>query len=75
MSIVFTDPVIHIVPRSDDLEFCHVLLDDESAHMCGRPYFGEPLCPDFDGEAICPGCGLPTCPRCAVLDDLEDRLV
>lgn len=68
-----------LVPRwLADMEFCHILVDDDSVHFCGRPVEEGDLPPpcgyDYDGEAICPSCGLPTCPRCAQLSALEDQI-
>lgn len=57
-----------------EMEFCHI--DDGSgvSAFCGELIDGEPTCEsEYDGEAICPDCGCPTCPRCAQLSDLEDR--
>lgn len=57
-----------------DMSFCHI--DDGSGvgSLCGEDG-GPPTCEGYyDGEAICPSCGCPTCPRCAQLSALEDAL-
>lgn len=56
------------------MEFCHI--DDGSGEhcYCGAGGTGPSTCEAFDGEAICPQCGLPTCPRCAQLSALEELL-
>lgn len=62
-------------PPKDD-GFCHI--DDGSAihYYCGgsNPTPGQFTCPPYKGEAICPGCGRPTCPQCAVMADLANRI-
>lgn len=59
-----------------DMEFCHIRTIDQTAWLCGPPTTGDkgPTCIDYDGEAICPTCGNPTCPRCAQLEALEVEL-
>lgn len=56
-------------------EYCHI--DDGSGlrHYCGK--LNEDAghtCSPYNGEAICPDCGLATCPSCAVMANLNDRL-
>lgn len=66
-----TDDVV-LPPKQ---EFCHI--DDGSGirFYCGQlNEDGGHTCPNYNGEAICPGCGLATCPTCAVMADLNDRL-
>lgn len=61
-----------------DMDFCHVFAPDDPMERlyCGAANMGEtPACEgEYDGEAICSSCGLPTCPRCAQLSALEDAL-
>lgn len=61
-----------------EMEFCHISPDEDGifSYCGGSGTEGEPPdCPgEYDGEAICLGCGLPVCPRCAQLSDLEDAL-
>lgn len=71
------------VPSIEDMVFCHLVPPwDETTGMralCGATPgdFQESVTCDgtYAGEAICPGCGHPTCPRCAVLSDIEERLL
>ena len=74
--IYVEDPVATpIPPWLSEVTFCHILLDDDSGYYCGAPgWENGPTCEDYDGEAICPSCGNPTCPCCAQLSDLEERL-
>lgn len=58
-----------------DIEFCHIDDGTETRALCGAQDHLPITCADYNGEAICPTCGSPTCPQCAVLSDLEDRLV
>lgn len=55
---------------------CHIVPHDappSAPAYCG--YTTNDIHPgEYDGAAICPQCGLPTCPKCAMLCDLEDRL-
>lgn len=53
---------------------CHI--DDGSGMkaLCGCPTPEGLTCPLYSGEALCPGCGLATCPKCIVLSDLENRV-
>ena len=59
-----------------DMEFCHI--DDgsgEHAYCLDPSADGEITCDSFyEGAAICPTCGRPTCPRCAQLSALEDEM-
>lgn len=64
-----------IPPWIKDIEFCHI--SDEGGNLfCGSQNDdGGPTCyPEYDGEALCPGCGNPTCPRCAQIAALEETL-
>lgn len=51
---------------------CHVCGDDDTI-LCGAPSTGE-VCGDYGGEAVCPACGRPTCPTCALLDQMDHEL-
>lgn len=57
-----------------DMEFCHVATGGADSVFCGaEPSDGEWLkCEGagYAGEAICPNCGCPTCPRCAQLAEI-----
>jgi hypothetical protein len=60
-----------------DMEFCHIACDDEGIYTYCGDGDGDPVtCSPgyYAGEAICPNCGHPTCPRCAQLADLDDRV-
>jgi hypothetical protein len=77
MSIEQTPRVAPSKPSLDDMEFCHICVDETLVEVyCGdEGAKGTAPCQGaYEGEAICPSCGHPTCPRCAVLSDLEDRL-
>lgn len=55
------------------MTFCHIGPEGDERCLCGHVSSDE-FCPSYyNGEAICPSCGNPTCPRCAQLDDLESR--
>jgi hypothetical protein len=58
-----------------DVQFCHI--DDGSLERayCGDTSAPGCTCPTYRGEAICPDCGAPTCPRCAQLCALEESLL
>ncbi len=62
------------LPPAGD-EYCHIEVGDSSTYYCGRPATGETTCQTYNGEAICPTCGLATCPTCAVMSSLNERLV
>lgn len=68
--------VVRVPDWLADMEFCHVGDEGEPA-LCGHDdgIGNSNTCGDeYEGEAICPTCGRPTCPRCAQLSDLEGRL-
>lgn len=56
-------------------EFCHIL-DAEDKPYCGwaGKNSDEVTCQPYKGEAICPSCGFATCPTCAVMASLNERL-
>jgi hypothetical protein len=63
-----------------EIELCHIVANDEPQTFCGLDCGdgnggGLTPCGYYEGQAICPGCGRPTCPRCAQLASLADRLV
>jgi hypothetical protein len=60
-------------PAGDDL--CHIESGDGRTYYCGRTATGETTCRMYNGEAVCPSCGLATCPSCAVMSSLNERLV
>lgn len=62
------------IPPAGD-KFCHIESGDGRTYYCGRRATGETTCQMYDGEAVCPTCGLPTCPQCAVMSSLNERLV
>lgn len=61
------------VPEKDS--FCHIDDGSDIRFFCGKlNEGGRYLCKPYMGEAICPSCGNPTCPACAVMADLDERL-
>ncbi len=76
MTILENESTIEASPAPDwfkDMEFCHIGSDDTMACLCGYKASGE--CGGiYEGEAICPVCNCPTCPRCAQLCALEENL-
>ena len=64
----------HGLPPTED-KFCHIEIGDARTAYCGKVLGGPGTCKIFDGEAICPTCGRPTCPSCAVMSDLNERLI
>ncbi len=72
--------IISDVTTDDDIppagdEFCHIESGDGRTYYCGQRARGETTCQMYNGEAVCPTCGLPTCPQCAVMSSLNERLV
>jgi hypothetical protein len=68
-----TTKEVDVPPEQD---YCHI--DDGSGlrFFCGK--LNEELghtCQPYDGEAICPTCGLANCPTCTMMASLNDRLV
>lgn len=61
------------VETTDDGKYCHIVVDGEKAY-CGRTLLGDLTCEPYKGEAICPSCGFATCPTCAVMSSLNERL-
>lgn len=57
------DELCHVTPRGEEIAYCGY----DTSHL-------EGWCADYGGEAICPSCGYPTCPRCAQLSALADSL-
>ena len=57
-----------------DVTLCHIADGGADAYYCGAPASNVGECGEYYGEAICPNCGNPTCPRCAQLDALLDAL-
>jgi hypothetical protein len=59
------------------MEFCHVMPEKGNIAFCGEACGPEtPPCPiPYDGEALCPSCGCPTCPRCAQLEALDNDAI
>lgn len=57
-------------------DFCHILVGNDREAYCG--YLHNPAqtrCDDYKGEAICSTCGLPTCPICSTMEELELNLL
>jgi len=55
--------------------FCHILDGSGTRFYCGRAHpTGRCSCGEYLGEGICPVCGQVTCPQCAVLADLDERI-
>lgn len=69
-----TGVVVEVAERLASMKLCHVCPFDSETPYCGAGGGTVGACDDYDGEAICPTCGRPTCPRCAQLCDLDDRL-
>ena len=70
-----TDLTTDDVEMPPEMEHCHI--DDGSGirFYCGR--LNEILghtCSPYNGEAICPDCGLATCPSCATMASLNEKL-
>ena len=61
------------LPPAGD-EFCHIESGDDRTFYCGRRVMGETTCKMYNGEAVCPSCGLATCPQCSVMSSLNERL-
>ena len=59
---------------TDDGKYCHIVDGSGEKAYCGRKQVGATTCRYYNGEAICPSCGLPTCPDCAVMASLNERL-
>lgn len=75
IDLVLSDRTISIPGWIANMEFCHIENDSGNARLCGpSPDSERTTCKMYEGEAICPTCGLPTCPRCAQLDALEDAV-
>ena len=56
-------------------EFCHIVDQSLRRYYCGRPCHDRGMkCKVYEGEAICPSCGKPTCPICATQSSLNARL-
>ena len=69
------DLIIDDVEAPPKQEFCHI--DDGSGirFYCGKlSEDGGHTCQPYNGEAICPSCGLANCPSCTVMADLNGRL-
>ena len=71
-------PTISITPEPTylgavpDDQLCHIV-DDIDRTYCGAPVPRE-IHGTFRGEAVCPVCGSPTCPRCIQLLYLDLQL-
>lgn len=67
-----------VPPWIDGMKFCHIGATNPQPGdrpLCGAPYVtADGSCGDYEGEAICPTCGNPTCPRCAQLEAFEQEL-
>lgn len=57
-----------------DMKFCHISCDDGLTWYCGTLGQDGITCTNYEGEAICPICGNPTCPRCAQLEAIDYQL-
>lgn len=70
-----TDLTTEDVEVPPQMEYCHI--DDGSGirFLCGKLNEDDGhTCQPYNGEAICPSCGLANCPSCTVMASLEDRL-
>jgi hypothetical protein len=62
-------------PAHHDL-FCHISNGgDNRTAYCGAPADGTITCGLYNGESVCPSCGLPMCIRCTTMSSLHERLV
>jgi len=61
-------------PAEDDLH-CHIASGDRRTAYCGCLVEDSPTCQTYDGEGVCPSCGLATCPTCATMSELHWELV
>jgi hypothetical protein len=62
-------------PTVDADKFCHIDCGDGRTAYCGHVHRGRLTCKPYNGEAVCPTCGLPTCPTCAVMSGLNLALI
>jgi hypothetical protein len=77
MEIEVKDKITEVLEWFREMKFCHIHIgdhDNNGTAYCGVSGLRNFSCRDYDGEAICPDCGNPTCPRCAQLSELEDRM-
>lgn len=72
--VVFDTTQEEELATTDDGKYCHIVDDSGLVAYCGVKQVGDLTCRPYNGEAICPSCGLPTCPDCAVMQSLSDRL-
>lgn len=61
--------------RGPGANYCHIRCGDGPTAYCGHSLTGHDTCGLYQGEAICPNCGLPTCQPCAVQSSLHERLI
>lgn len=70
-----TESTVEDVEAPPQQEYCHI--DDGSGirFYCGKlnEDFGH-TCKPYNGEAICPSCGLATCSTCALMANLNEKL-
>jgi hypothetical protein len=74
LDIISDADTIDKPPPSVD-EFCHIESGDGRTAYCGHVLPGQNTCQLYNGEALCPSCGLATCPTCAVMSNLNERLL
>lgn len=60
--------------RGPGANYCHIRCGDSSTAYCGHDLGNADTCGLYQGEAICPTCGLPTCSACAVQSSLHERM-
>jgi hypothetical protein len=71
---IVTIDVDEVTVPTDADRYCHIEYTNGKTYCGYLPAKTGPTCALYDGEAICPSCGLPTCPTCAVQSDLNARL-
>ena len=76
MSDLQVDEVIKVTPDAPEKDsYCHILDGSGVRFYCGKPHpSGRYDCKLYEGESLCPSCGQVTCPTCAVMSSLDDRL-
>lgn len=62
------------LPPAED-NFCHIEVYPGKTTYCGKALNDPGTCQLYRGEALCPTCGRPTCPTCAVMSSLNERLI
>jgi hypothetical protein len=85
MSILFEETIA--VPINNDFSegFVHICLEKDDGNwdevaLCGsKEVFHNKSCPGYHetwlpGETSCPHCGMPICPDCIFINEIDDEL-